>query len=96
VISVLDDLGTLQAVIEDYQKRKLPRMLRIRQQVDGGAILSEYDMEFLMGLHHQIYRYESFVEEHAEYMLIYQGFVQVYGHIIDVGLANERSEFGNL
>ena len=92
--SVLDDEGALQVVLEDYEKHKLPRIQHIRDRVDKGERLDDYDMKFLKDMYREIHQYESFVEEHPGYLRLYKSFVQIYCHIMDAALENERQSNG--
>ena len=87
---ILDDKGTLQVVLQDYELHKLPRMLVVKEQVDKGGLLSDIDLKFLKDMYREIHRYESFIDEHKEYRVLYKDFVQLYCAIMDTALLNER------
>jgi len=89
---ILDDKGTLQVVLQDYQQHKLPRMLVIKDHVDKGRLLSDIDLRFLKDMYREIHEYQSFIEEHKDYRVLYKDFVQIYCAIMDAALANEKQK----
>jgi hypothetical protein len=89
---ILDDKGTLQVVLQDYEQHKLPRMLAIKEQVDKGELLNDIDLNFLKDMYREIHQYEAFIEEHKEYRVLYKDFVQLYCAIMDTALINERQK----
>ncbi|MCW8964668.1 MAG: hypothetical protein OQL16_12795 [Gammaproteobacteria bacterium] len=88
--NILDDPGVLQVVLEEYEKRKLPRMATIKESVDGGERLDVEELAFLRELYKEINSYESFVEGHAEFKELYVSFVRLYCSIMDAALDNEQ------
>jgi len=88
--NLLDDPGVLQVVLEEYEKRKLPRMTTIKESVDSGERLDAGELAFLRKLYQEINSYESFVEGHPEFKELYVSFVRLYCSIMDAALDNEQ------
>jgi hypothetical protein len=42
-----DELGAIFALIERFEKQRLPRLLEPKKRVDEGGVLSESDSEFM-------------------------------------------------
>jgi hypothetical protein len=42
-----DDLGTIYALIERFEKQRLPGLLELKNRVDQGEVLSESDIQFM-------------------------------------------------
>ena len=43
----IKDKAVLEALVDRFEKQRLPRLLDIKKNVDQGGTLSEYDMVFL-------------------------------------------------
>jgi hypothetical protein len=41
------ELGTIYALIERFEKQRLPRLLELKKRVDEGGVLSESDIQFM-------------------------------------------------
>ena len=41
------DAGILMALLERLEKRRIPNAVALKNKVDRGLLLSEYDIEFL-------------------------------------------------
>ena len=42
-----DELGTIYALVERFEKQRLPRLLELKKRVDKGGLLSESDIRFM-------------------------------------------------
>lgn len=40
-------LGIIQTLIEEFEKHRLPRLLRLQDKVDSGAPINDVEMDFL-------------------------------------------------
>lgn len=89
--NILDDPHILKAVMHEFESRKLPHILHLKSQVDNGGLLDETEMGFMKDIHQEILQYESFVETHPEFTSLYIKFVNLYCHILDTALNNEKS-----
>ena len=87
---ILDDPGVLQVVLEEYEKRKLPRLFAIKSAVDKGARLGNEDLGFLRLLYREVAEYESFVDSNIEFKGLYINLVNLYGSIMHTALDNEQ------
>ena len=39
--------GIIQALVEEFEKHRLPRLLRLKDKVDRGEAINDVDLEFL-------------------------------------------------
>lgn len=39
--------GIIQALVEEFEKHRLPRLLRLKDKVDSGEAINDVDLEFL-------------------------------------------------
>jgi hypothetical protein len=43
-----DELGAIYALMERFEKQRLPRLLELKKRVDEGGVLSESDSKFML------------------------------------------------
>ena len=41
------DAGTIQVLVEQLEKQELPRLLSMKEKVEAGEVLEDFDLEFL-------------------------------------------------
>jgi hypothetical protein len=86
-----DDLGTIQALLERFTKERLPRALEIKQRIDQGECLSEFDIEFLERVFRDSEENRQYVARFPEYMDIVSKSVHIYEDIMAKALENEQN-----
>ena len=45
-ISIIDE-GVIEVILEKLEKQRLPRLLVLKEKVDGGRSLEDFDLDFL-------------------------------------------------
>ncbi|MBF0266821.1 MAG: hypothetical protein HQL46_16280 [Gammaproteobacteria bacterium] len=85
----LEKEGVLQAVMERFEKSRLPRVMKIKQQVDEGHVLASSDIEFLDEVLKDTQQYADFVSKHEEYRKLYANVTHLYNEITTKALKNE-------
>lgn len=86
------DLGVITALMERFEKERLPRALEIREKVGGGEKLSDLDLEFLERVLSDAKEYRPLVEEHPEYQKLVAKVVALYGEIAELAVQNEKAD----
>lgn len=87
----LEKKGTLQVVLERFEKKRLPRVMKIKQQVDDGQVLITDDLDFLAEVLKDTQQYAHFVTEHDEYKQLFSKVTHLYHEITTKALENEKS-----
>jgi hypothetical protein len=90
----LDDPGVLSAVMERFQKQRLPRILDIKERVDEGGTLNDLDIAFLEEVFEDTRQYKGFVDQNSEFQDLYTRVVHLYEQITDRALENEKQQPG--
>ena len=85
------DKGVLVALMQRFEHQRLPVMLRLRDQVDAGEILSETDVEYLQDLFQHTDQILPLIDKHPEYQHLATTAIGLYHHITEKGLENEKS-----
>ena len=84
------DAGVLHALVKRLNEQRLPRLLDIRARVDQGETLSDDDLDFLKHATRDASSIEPLVDRHPEYQQLAANVIQLYKHITDKALENER------
>jgi len=83
-------LGIIQALIEEFEKHRLPRLLRLRDKVDNGECVNDVDMEFLCQVIEDAERTMHMTTNHPELHDFCLHVVHLYHHITGKALENEK------
>ena len=85
------DAGIIQVLLERLEKQRLPRALALKEKVDGGAVLSDDDIEFLEQVFSDAKRVEPMLDEHKELQGLAGKLMDLYQEITSMALKNEES-----
>ena len=86
----LEKKGVLEAVMQRFEKQRLPRILNIKRMVDRGEVLCKLDIEFLEEVFRDTQQYRHFVDEHPEFQKLYATVAHLYDDIAKKALDNEN------
>jgi hypothetical protein len=85
-----DELGTIYALIERFEKQRLPRLLELKQRVDEGGVLSESDSEFMFQVTLDAQRSKRLIDRHPEWHKFCAEVIHLYEEITEKALDNEK------
>lgn len=83
-----DELGLVEALIMDLEKHKLPRAMELKDKVDRGECLDEFDTAFLEDPLADATKVDSLCERHAEYRALAGQMAYLYKQITEKALEN--------
>ena len=86
------DQGIIVALVERFEKERLPRALEIRERVGKGEKLSEPDLAFLEQVLADTQDIKPFIDRNPEYRSLSVKAIALYHEIIDLALSNEQSK----
>jgi hypothetical protein len=84
------DTGTIQALLERFEKFRLPRVLALEKRVDEGERLSADDLEFLKRMLDEIREIAPMIERHREFRSLAARLANLYDKITARALENEK------
>ena len=84
------DLGVIQALVERFEKQRLPRAVSIKERVDKGELLTELDISFLEQVFEDAQRIKPLVDKYPEWKELWEKGAHLYKSITEKALQNEQ------
>ena len=86
-----DEDGVILALIDRFEKQRLPRLKALKEQVDSGELLSEGDVEFLETIMHDAQQSKHLIDRHPDWASFCSYVIHLYETITEKALDNEKS-----
>jgi len=84
------ELGVIQALIDRFERQRLPRLLELKKKVNQGEVLSDPDVQFLAQVIHDAQQSKHLIDKHAEWQKFCSEVVHLYNEIAEKALNNEK------
>lgn len=85
------ELALIVTALERLRTQRLPRALDIKEKVDAGGTLDQFDIAFLEEIFQDTYFVRATVNTHPEFQDIVARVTHLYHEITDRALANEQA-----
>lgn len=89
------DVGALTAIGERLVNTRLPRALEIKERVDLGEVLTDYDISFLEEVFNDAREIGPILSQNPQYQDIAARVISLYKEITTKALENQQREDGN-
>ena len=90
MIKSTKDAGVIAVLLERLDKERLPRALALKEKVDRGEALSDYDLRFLEDVFADANKIKPLVDRHPEYQDLATRVMHLYNEITKKALENEN------
>ena len=85
------DAGVLAALIERLESQRLPRALELKNKVDRGESINEFDLTFLQEVLSDAAKIKPLIERNPEHQELVGKLFGLYREITEKALANEKA-----
>ncbi len=85
------DTGIIQTLVTRFEKQRLPRLLTLKEKVDKGETLDEWETTFLEEVAEDARENKHLVDKHPEYQVLYTRAVDLYKEITAKALENAKA-----
>ena len=86
------DAEMIQVLAERMERQRLPRALSLKEQVDRGETLSDFDLRFLAEVFEDAMHIRPLLEQHPEWQSVAAKMIHLYQEITEKALENERKQ----
>ena len=84
------DAGVILALLQRFNTQRLPRLLALKERLDNGGVLNDFDIEFLSEVLSDAQSSESYLQRNPEYSELVAQANHLYKEIMDKALENEK------
>ncbi len=84
------ELGVIYALVERFEKQRLPRLLELKKRVDKGEVFSESDIRFMNQVVLDTQRSKRLIDRHPDWHKFCAEVINLYEEIVEKALDNEK------
>ena len=85
-----EDTGVILALIDRFNKQRLPRMLELKKRVDGGETITETDVRFLEEVFESANSALPMADKHPDLQPLASRAISLFKEITQKALENEK------
>ena len=84
------DKGLIMVLLERFNKQRLPRALALKEKVDSGELLDDYDHKYIKELQKDSSEVMLIIERNPEYKDLAANIINLYKQIIEKDTENSK------
>jgi len=88
--STPSDDGLLAVLVERLETQRLPRALALKEKLDQGETLNDFDIAFLEEVFTDARNLKPLLQKHPEYEVLASRMMGLYREITEKALENQR------
>jgi len=85
-----EDMGVIIALVKRFTEQRLPKLMALKERVELGECLSEYDIRFLDEILKDANRIMPLVDKHPKWQPLATRAMSLYKEITEKALENEK------
>ena len=85
------DAGTIQVLVEQLEKHELPQLLSIKEKVEAGEVLEDFDIDFLEQAFKDANATKPLLDRHPEWQPLAAKVFALYKEITEKALENQNA-----
>lgn len=85
-----EDIGVIIALVNRFTEHRLPKVIAVKERVELGECLSEYDIKFLDEVLKDANRIMPLADKHPEWQPLALRAISLYKEITEKALENEK------
>lgn len=91
MVDASNDSGILTALGQRFIEQRLPKLERLKEQLNLGKVLTDDDLTFLKQILDDVHTNKALIEKHPEFQETSARIMHLYKEIIGMALDNEKS-----
>jgi hypothetical protein len=88
---ISQDQGVIQVLLDRFNQQRLPRAIEMKEKVDRGEKLEEFDVTYLSSILEDIQQIRPLLDRHPEYEALVVKGLALYKEIVDKATQNEAN-----